>query len=455
MKKFTPLIVLALALAVGIFTYQKPPEKNESLGATKPAALFTYRLSGAGISSSATSLSLNSLTLPQNDYAIQDSDLSSTFYMTLEPGSTDRQEIVSCTTVGTNTGSTVAISGCTRGLSPIYPYTASTTLQFAHSGGAAVVFSDPPQLLNEYPAKANTEIITGDWRFAVAPSSTDECALGTEFCTKTYIDNVDAGNLSAGNVADNYGLFVVGSSPIVSIGVAANPTSGLATSTALGLYVDYGYGLTIGADNQLKVATSTDNFSWGGVHQFNAAVSASTTLQVTGTTQLYGSLCVGSGTSGMSCTSSITAVATSSVSTVTIPGVAGKYNTTTYATTTIPAGTMTKGNVIRVIVSGTYTGAQGFGNSTIALNNKEINYCNYALGDFYSTTYITFGEEGKVNFVGSCQIRDGDALTAQMQMWNYTTSTLNFTSEQKYLELKGETYGTDSQTIDAYSITKY
>lgn len=164
--------------------------KIEHLGAsTQPAALTTYNLAGSGVSSSATSITLQSLTIPQNDYLIQDADLSDTFYLTLEPGNKVRQEITSCTTVTQNTGGTATLSGCTRGLSPITPYTASSTLQFSHAGGSQVIFSDPPQLFNLYPAKANSETIAGDWGYTIIPSSTDECTETDEFCTKTYIDN--------------------------------------------------------------------------------------------------------------------------------------------------------------------------------------------------------------------------------------------------------------------------
>lgn len=177
-------LIGGLIVLGSFFTYQRPailPDgyatleeylsergQAETLGATatKPAGLFTYRISGSGVSSSATSFTLTSLTLPQNDYPIQDSDLSDTFYLTFEPGSTDRQEFISCTTIGTNTGGSVAISGCTRGIAPITPFTASTTLQFAHSGGSAVIFSDSPSLLNEYAAKGNSESITAGWVFA-------------------------------------------------------------------------------------------------------------------------------------------------------------------------------------------------------------------------------------------------------------------------------------------------
>lgn len=165
-----------------------------NVGATKPAGLFPYYLGGGGISSSATSFTLTSFTLPQSDYPIQDSDLSDTFYLTLEPGSTDRQEFVSCTTVGTNTGGSVTISGCTRGLLPISPYTASTSLQFSHSGGSIVILSDSPQLFEEYGALANDEAITGNW---TAPTPTGTTSVATR---GFVLNNVTTGDIKTDGV---------------------------------------------------------------------------------------------------------------------------------------------------------------------------------------------------------------------------------------------------------------
>src|SRR3990167_6815522 len=111
--------ILTVGAFLGIYQPQANFDKNEieelvkvnvkdlwdfQLGATNLAALHTYNLSGSGVTSSATSFTLTSLILPQNDYKIHDSDLSDTFYLTLEPGNKTRQEIVSCTNVVQNAG---------------------------------------------------------------------------------------------------------------------------------------------------------------------------------------------------------------------------------------------------------------------------------------------------------------------------------------------------------------
>jgi len=157
MKKLLTL-TLSISLIVSAFFLFG---SDKVVGSTLNLAGTTYNLSGSGISSSATSITLQSLTIPQTGALITDAMLSDTFYVTLEPGSKTKQEIVSCTTATQNSGGTATLSGCTRGLLPFTPFTASTTYQFVHAGGSQVIFSDPPQLFELYVAKANTETITG------------------------------------------------------------------------------------------------------------------------------------------------------------------------------------------------------------------------------------------------------------------------------------------------------
>lgn len=149
---------------------------------TQPFAGGTYNLAGAGVSNTATTIILTSLTIKQTGQLIQTSDLvgtGGTFYVTLEPGSPTKQEIVGCTAVAQN-GTSASLTGCSRGLSPISPYTASTTLQFTHGGGTQVIFSDPPQLFNQYGALANTNVWTGYNSFSVTskPSYSSNPSFG-------------------------------------------------------------------------------------------------------------------------------------------------------------------------------------------------------------------------------------------------------------------------------------
>jgi hypothetical protein len=160
---------------------------------TFPAAGMTYALSGAGVSRTATTITLSSFTLPQTGRKILDADLSNTFYLTLEPGNTTRQEIVSCTTVVQNVSGSATLSGCARGLLPITPYTASSTYAFPHGGGSQAILSDPPQLFNQYLAKDNNGTTTGIIE-GIAPT------LPNQFATKAYVDGAAFGGI--GNASE-------------------------------------------------------------------------------------------------------------------------------------------------------------------------------------------------------------------------------------------------------------
>lgn len=199
-------IVLISAIVAGgvsvaglLFKKNQLENQNQPLGAdnTIPIAGATYYLSGSGVSGSATSITLTSLTVPQSGYELVDSDFSDTFYLTLEPANRTRQEIVSCTTVAqSGSDNTATLSGCTRGLLPFAPYTASSTYQFAHAGGSSVVFSNPPQLYNQFTGKNNDEFVTGTWTYASSAiprlSAQGVWGSGTEeyLVSKRYVDAV-------------------------------------------------------------------------------------------------------------------------------------------------------------------------------------------------------------------------------------------------------------------------
>jgi hypothetical protein len=194
MKQYIVAFLAIIGLFGGGYAALQYSQDDFSVGsdAVTPIAGQTYTLAGSGISSSETSFTLTSFTITQNGYRIQDSDMSDTFYVTLEPGSRSRQEIVSCTTVVQNADGTATISGCTRGLLPITPYTASTSLQFAHSGGSTVIFSDPPQLFNQAGFKDNDETITGSWLFPT-PLNDSNAA------TKAYVEALVSGTTTLQN----------------------------------------------------------------------------------------------------------------------------------------------------------------------------------------------------------------------------------------------------------------
>lgn len=166
-------------------------EVNEvSLGAFQPAAGGTYRLQ-TSIGSTDTSIRLASFEEPISDLPITMTSLTSDIgYGTVDPQSSTRKEFVSFTGITQNSDGTATLTGVTRGLAFLYPFTASTTLRQAHPGQSIFILSDSPQLFDEYTKRRNNEWITGTWGFNLAPTTTDTCNSAAELCNKTYVDSL-------------------------------------------------------------------------------------------------------------------------------------------------------------------------------------------------------------------------------------------------------------------------
>lgn len=219
----------------------------------------TYNLAGSGITGSATSITLQSFTLPQTGQKIADADLADVFYITLEPGNRSRQEIASCTTVTQNSGGTATLSGCSRGLSPLSDYTASTTLQFSHAGGSQVIFSDPPQVFNTYIGKYASSTVTGLITYATSTTGMFSAGDGvywrmgdgSENITNKcfYINNGDATPPKM-CYNDSTNKWLIYNNGVNSYDI---------TSGGSGLTADVPIYLS---SSVIKIATGTDNFSF-------------------------------------------------------------------------------------------------------------------------------------------------------------------------------------------------
>lgn len=312
--------VIAAAVSVGTFfgLYQEPapmnPEiqkaieiyVNEALegpiaGATLPIAGQTFNLHGSGVSASASSITLASFTITQTGQKIQDSDLSATFFITLEPGNPTKQEIVSCTTVTQNANNSATLSGCSRGLSPITPYTASTTLRFAHGGGSQVIFSNPPQFYNQYPALDNDNTFVGIQsfhavpRYTAVPSNHSSGAVASttaEFASMAAVQAVvAAGCLDA--AVGNQGCVELATEAEISAGTQSGSdarlvlTASSSTSSPNSSLCGAGCVPATRSDGKISplfiATTSSDAYKFGGLVTLTATGTFATTTQASST----------------------------------------------------------------------------------------------------------------------------------------------------------------------------
>lgn len=184
MKKLLS-IALAILLFIPIF-YQMP--QVEAATPQFTAARPTY-LYGGGISSAATSIKLTSLKTPDGTVITTTqlvSGVGGVYYITIEP-STTKKETVSCTAVTQNSDGSALLTGCIRGLQFTYPYTASASLAYSHSGGSSVVLSNSPQLYNDIISYVNSVAIAGAPDSSLTVKGIVQLATGLQQASSTAI----------------------------------------------------------------------------------------------------------------------------------------------------------------------------------------------------------------------------------------------------------------------------
>lgn len=109
-----------------------------------PVQANDFSLAGSGVSSSDTTIVLNSFSTPDGDDLVM-ADFGTKGFIVIDAGS-EFEETVIFTGISTNSDGTVNLTGCTRGVD--FKHTAgaflnSSSRAHSHSGGSRVVLSDP------------------------------------------------------------------------------------------------------------------------------------------------------------------------------------------------------------------------------------------------------------------------------------------------------------------------
>jgi len=404
----------------------------------------SYYLSGTGLTSSATSIGVTDFSVYKNDgtkYELLTADVAGTsgnVYLTVEPGNSTKQEFVSCTTVTQGNGTSATLSGCSRGLLPFSPYTASTTYAFPHNGGAKIIVSNSPAFYNQFAGKGNDESITGTWTFSDSPILSTECTVAsadTEICAKAYIDSTANAGASDANLTTK-GIVEIGtqtqnasSTQFGETGAWLAQASRYATdtpNTATRGSVDIWSGVTgYLAQGWLNL---TEAFTWTGAHIFQALVTMNGGLTSTATTTISASsvtnnALVLNGVASQAPSSNLLGVLRNDGSgiwswggspRISYAGAGPNPSAEGYASTTlfsIPAGFMTASSTIEINYAGTSlnNGGSGnlflrttggttlysFGSACGTIGNGATSYCSgHILVSFYSASSQASSHQG-------------------------------------------------------------
>jgi hypothetical protein len=126
----------------------------------------TLYLSGSGVIVGAVVVSLTSFTDIYGNVLTM-ADFGAKGYVTLEPD-TVNEEAITFTAIVVNANGTFSLTGVSSSLAKS-PYTETSGLVRAHSGGTKAVITDSAAFWNTFANKTNNEVITGTWTFNNAP----------------------------------------------------------------------------------------------------------------------------------------------------------------------------------------------------------------------------------------------------------------------------------------------
>lgn len=197
-----------------------------ALASSLPVGGTQYYLSGAGINSTQSTIQLTSFKTPDGRN-ITMTMVGTVGYGALEPQTTSKIEDITFTGITQNTNGTATLTGVSRGVDFVYPYTVTASLAKAHSGGATFIITNTPSFYyDEFAMPGNANVTV--WPFA-----------STSPATKGYVDFVafngaaviNANTINKGVVQISTGQQAASSTNTGSTGAVLVVPASVATST--------------------------------------------------------------------------------------------------------------------------------------------------------------------------------------------------------------------------------
>lgn len=140
-----------------------------------------YTLAGAGIGIADTQIVLNSMLLPTVNTPVTMTMFGALGFATLEP-ETQREENISFTGIVQNLNGTATLTGVTRGLGLVSPYTQDLANRRGHAGSTILRITNSAPWYDGFANKFNDEDITGViWTI-------DDPVVDRQIANKQYVD---------------------------------------------------------------------------------------------------------------------------------------------------------------------------------------------------------------------------------------------------------------------------
>jgi hypothetical protein len=158
--------------------------------------LQSQTLAGSGVSVADTTMILTSFKdIDGNNVAM--TDFGDKGWMTIEPGSADREEQISFTGITQNANGTATITGI-KNVGFKAPYTETSGFLKSHPGGVKAVISNTAGFYANLASKDNDETISGQWIFTNPKiPKMDVYSIPTDdeqLATKKYVDDTAGGS---------------------------------------------------------------------------------------------------------------------------------------------------------------------------------------------------------------------------------------------------------------------
>lgn len=434
-KLLLPLLSIALA-AITAFAviHFEAPQTSQNFAGYNPTGGGTYRLQ-TSIATTDSTLRLTSFKEPVSGLNYTMSYLNSSIeYATIEPQSNNR-EFVSFTGITQNSDGSATLTGVARGLSPSYPFTASSTFQLAHSAQSIFILSNPPQLYNNFANISNAQTITGIWTFAsTSPPQYDSgfTAAGNQLVSAAQLNSIVL-NGAATSTENLLGLVQLANATQVGLGTASSSSGApividnkFATTTDGALCTGSSWNCIVAATSG-KISQAwldlTQAFTFSGGIFSTASTSFTATTSIAGSNVNSKALIINSvpyqwpssqGSSGTTLSDNGSGVLTWGGSPHYSVYSSGVTANNGYATTTtglfVPAGTMSASSTITFFADpASGQGTNTSGNFFLADSISGKILCNLGMSDSVSSGGYNYTVAGIVYNNGSLTSQAGGA----------------------------------------------